>query len=223
MKKLISLFLALVCALSISAPITVSAATRDVCNDCIEGDYEFITNSSNVTEAGYINNWDGFLYYYTSTFTEFRYNNNCGPTQVANLLSYYKSIGYIYAFSENTITQSYYTNTICPAVGYTTSGNGISLNAAANGFETLFEAGASYYEVTIKNELSLSWANFKSRINNNKPILLAHDGHLYFVVGYQKRNGTNYYVAITAFTNPAKYALIEYSTVDSNRKSITIE
>lgn len=229
MKKIICSLLSIVCLLSCGMTSGVSAAQVDSGANLYSSSapvygasYSELTNYSDVTEYGYINNWNNFTYYYTDDFNEYSNGNNCGPTQVANLLSYYKSIGYAYAYPGSSITQSYYTNTICPALGYSASSS-INLNDAANGFKTLFESGASYYSVTISNKLSLSWSSFKSLINSNVPLLLAHQGHLYFIIGYQTRGGVNYYVAITAFSQSSqRYALIEYESYNLNRKSITI-
>ena len=190
-------------------------------HDCALSYYSLI-NATNITDQGYINNWNNFHKYYTDDFNEVVYENNCGPTQVANLLSYYKSVGYIYAFPGNTITQSYYTNTICNAVNYRTD-TIIDLDDAADGFEEIFESGASYYSVSISKNLSLSWNNFKALINSNKPLMLAAYNHLYLVVGYQVRDGRNFYVCYGAFSDTNKeYAIIEFSTYATNRRVITI-
>lgn len=233
MKKLICFVLSIVCLLSCGMTSIASAAQplegdnaiQPLASDNATGyvaSYSQLTDYSNVTEYGYINNWNNFTYYYTNDFNEYSNDNNCVPTQIANLLSYYKSVGYIYAYPGSRITQSYYTNTICPALGYSASGS-INLNDAANGFKTLFESGASYYSTTVSNQIYLSWNGFKSLINSNKPLLIAYQNHLYFVIGYQTRGGVNYYVAITAFSGSyERYALIEYTTTHFNRKSITI-
>ena len=233
MKKLICLALSIVCLLSCGMTTIASAAQPLESDNAIQplasdgapiygASYSDLTDYFDVTSYGYINNWNNFTYYYTDDFNEYNNGNNCGPTQVANLLSYYKSVGYIYAYPGNSITQSYYTNSICPALGYSASGS-ISLNDAADGFETLFESGASYYSTTVSNKPFLSWNDFKSLINSNKPLLVGYQGHLYLVIGYQTRGGVNYYVAITAFSQTyQRYALIGYTTTNLNRKAVTI-
>lgn len=236
MKKLICCILAITCltACFVSSSIPVyavenlsnieTARSSSIIPDA-EGytlSYTQLTNYNGVTEYGYINNWNNFRQYYTTDFNEYAYGNNCGPTQVANLLSYYKSVGYIHVFPNDIITQSFYTNTICDATNYRTN-IAMNLNDAANGFKEVFEDGADYYSVTISNELSLSWNNFKALINSNKPLIISTQSHMYFVLGYQIRNGVKYYVCYTAWNNISeRYALIEYSTFYTNRKSITI-
>ena len=234
MKKLICCLLTITCLLSCFMTTTIYAAADTPSADVLplssedENPNDFslsyysLVNATNISEQGYINNWNNFQKYYTDDFDEFANENNCGPTQVANLLSYYKSIGYIYAFPGDRITQSYYTNTICTAVEYSATQKG-KLNDAANGFKEIFESGASYYSVTISKKTTLSWDSFKTSINSNKPIMLAAYSHLYLVLGYQVRDGVKYYVCYGAFSNPnEEYALIEFSTYATNRRVITI-
>lgn len=76
-------------------------------------------NAYTVTQdVKYVEGYDEFELYYTSDFSQSIHENNCGPTEIANILEYYSNVKGLNLY-EGRITQKMYDD-ICKDVKYDT-------------------------------------------------------------------------------------------------------
>ncbi len=74
-------------------------------------------NAYTVTQdIKYVEGYDEFESYYTSDFSQSINENNCGPTEIANILEYYSTVKELNLY-EGRITQKMYDD-ICKDVKY---------------------------------------------------------------------------------------------------------
>lgn len=144
--------------------------------------------------------------YYTSDFSQFQYDNNCGPTLAANVLSYFKTVRGINLYSGD-ITQELY-DIICTDVSYSVT-SGTSLNNVANGIK-IFAKRSGKTAIIDKYWLN-TWSDVTRDINANKPVMLSYNNHAWLILGYQESNGNKKLFVSTGWSNEP-YAYLTFTS-----------
>lgn len=202
-KKILSLIIIFILFLTLSFNFTsnVNAATSSI-NSC-EDNYDYILSqhstlaSGEITDSGYLYAHDDFKVYHTSDFYQYQYNNNCGPTLAANVLSYFRGTGYNKLYSGE-ITQSMYDH-ICSLVGY--KYNGHTMLGSVYKAVKWYAENAGY---KFKHDVYLldTWSDVTRDIKLGYPVIANGDGHGYFVVGYRVIDGVRQLRVCTGWEIP---------------------
>lgn len=142
-------------------------------------------------EAVYVSKYREFIPYAQTDFSQER---GCGPTAVANLLSYFQGTRNVRLFDGDIITQSIY-NQICTDVKWNTTGS--NMINVSNGLKTFCKRAGKTCD--IDTYLLNLWSDVTRDIKANKPILLnAKDAdHFMVVFGYRVYNGEQYLYVCT--------------------------
>lgn len=169
-----------------------------------------------VSSSGFVTNFVNWEWYYTSDFTQYQYGNNCGPTMIANILSYFDTGRNVDLYS-GTITQSLY-NQICTDCSYT-GAQGISLDTAANAIKTFVQRAGKTANI---NEYWLNlWSDVTRDIDADKPIIMSYNNHAYIVLGYKIEDGVKYLYVFTNWDN-SPFQWIQYNQSGMDMQSVNI-
>ncbi len=221
-KKNLSLLLIVLTLCSIIGFTPNAYATMEtndnniICNnETVINDY-LVSSSPVISSQNFLLKYIGFKVYYTSDFSQFQYGNNCGPTLVANILSYYKNFGYSRLYSGD-ITQSMYNN-IASIIGYTPE-KGTHFGNVYKGVKAYAE-NAGY---KFKHDVYLfdTWSDVTRDIKLGYPVI-ANDGeHGYFVVGYRIIDGVKQLFTCTGWDTP-DYAWLNFDVAGFQMESVYI-
>ena len=219
LKKIISILAVLVLVVA-AFSCNNTTGTQEIKDGAIPYSQEEMVSPATVTSSGFVSNFTNWTWYYTSDFTQVQYGNNCGPTMVANILSYFDTGRNVDLFS-GTITQSLY-NQICADCSYT-GASGINLDTAATAIETFATRAGKTADI---DEYWLNlWSDVTRDIDANKPIIMAYNSpslnHAYIVLGYKVEDGIKYlYVFSNWASSPFQW--LEYNQSYMDMQSVNI-
>ncbi len=202
MKRIFTLLLAITIIFSLTPKINAQEPEPMVTN-YTSSESIHISDEYNTTSVSRYNSLDGAVelfhtapMYSTDDFSQGIYNNNCAPTLMANVLSYFNVARGLY-LNANPINQSVY-NEMCNTMGYNGS-SGKSLNDVS---QALKNWSSRYGKTCIIDKYWFNtWGDVTRDIDNNKPVLLGYNGHAYLVLGYDVENGVKKLFVATAWSN----------------------
>lgn len=177
-------------------------------------------STASVTSSGFVSNFWNWTPYYTTDFTQAQYGNNCGPTLVANVLSYFNTARGLNLYS-GTINQSVY-DQICSDCSYT-GASGINLDTVARAIKTFSSRSG---KTAVINEYWLNlWSDVTRDIDANKPIIMAYNSpnlnHAFLILGYKVENGTKYLYVFTNWSS-SPFQWMEYNQSYMDMQSVNI-
>lgn len=173
-----------------------------------------LSRSTNDTYI-YVTGYNNFVPY---SQTEFWQTNGCGPTAVANILSYFQMARSVRLFDGDYITQNIY-NQICSDVSWTTSGT--SMADTSNGLKIFCNRAGKTCD--INTYLLNLWSDVTRDINANKPILCndVDQRHTMVILGYAVVNNENYLYVCTGTDNPLT-GFLKWGTNNLRMRSVNI-
>lgn len=177
---------------------------------------EHFASQFTVTDQIFLLNYNSFTRYHTSDFSQYQYGNNCGPTLLANVLSYYKSLGYGNLYF-GTITQSMYDD-ICARLGYSIS-NGSDLNKIPSALKSYVENAG--YGFSYDKYLINLWSDVTRDLKFGYPVIMSYNNHGYLVLGYRVMDGIKQLYTCTGWSAP-EYTWINFNSSNMNMTSVHI-
>lgn len=180
MEKLLQLFINMVYMLTQNEEMLCAISEEKKLLIRLRQKVDTLLTSKFVTLQNFVIEYDTFEKYYDSQFLQSKEKNNCTPTIVANVLSYYNTArgGDIYS---ETITQKLY-DQICLDINYSALKGG-NLNNIASGLNKFCERIGKTC-IIFKYWLD-SWLDITRNIDENKLIILGHNRHAYLIIGYR--------------------------------------
>ena len=222
-KKILSLSLIVITLCSVIITSNVYAATEN------EKQETFLVNeidrsvnlknsalpTSNITSQYFLLYYDNFRVYNPTEFSQFQYGNNWGITFVANVLSYFKRLGFNLYSGE--ITQAMYDD-IASLTNYSPS-EGTRVYKLFDAIET-YAKRAGYKAETTDYLLDL-WSDVTRDIKLGYPVLAANKEHGYMVVGYRIIDGVKQLYVVTN-QEGANYEWINFDGANFQMRSYNI-
>ena len=148
-------------------------------------------SSRSAGTSGYVWGHNRFTPYYQTEFTQV---NGCGPTAVANILSFYQEARGVSLYNGECIDQNIY-NQICADVNWSSSGT--NMVNVSNGIQTFFNRAGK--TCLIDSYLLNLWSDVTRDVNAGLPILVNNVTQRHFLVifGYDNIDGQNYLYVCT--------------------------
>lgn len=199
-----------------------SDATVELKNIISVEDFQNMKNETikarTTNESAYVVGHSSFIPYAQSEFTQ---QNGCGPTAIANILSYFQGARGVSLFSGDIITQNIY-NQICTDVQWSSSGT--SMVNAANGLTTFCNRAG---KTCVIDDYWLDlWSDVTRDVTANKPILLndVTQRHLMVIFGYEIIDNVKYLYVCTGISSSSTplFGYLEWGTDTINMRSVNI-
>lgn len=151
--------------------------------------------STNSDYEWLMQNYNNFKVYHTDQFSQFYIGNNCGPTAVANILSYYESMGFD-LYPGDTITQSVY-DEIANEIGFTSQGTMFGM--VYRGVKLFAERAGYGFEHDVY--LLDLWSDVTRDIRYGYPIIANTTGdHVEIILGYREIGGVRQIYTCTGWS-----------------------
>jgi len=167
---------------------------------------EALLPNSVVTSKNFVTGYNTFKRYYSSQFSQMQYNNNCSPTMIANVLSYYNTARKAEIYS-GIITQDLY-DQICCDINYSST-KASNLYRMVKGLKKFCNRNEKTCIVNVY--WHNSWHDITKDINQNKIIMLGFEVHAYLIVGYRIINGTRQVYTFTGWDH-LPYEWVNYDS-----------
>ncbi len=194
--KIKKCFIIIILLLLIIGTTNVYAFSNAIENENYEGNIteEYVLPTASITAQNFIPKYNSFRVYNSSEFEQIIYDNNCGMTLAANILSYYKNFGFPNLYSGE-ITQEMY-NVIAREIGYTPSGGSKIINVQ-NGVKYFAEKAGYGFESNVY-WLNL-WTDVTRDIKLGYPIAAKIGDHGFMILGYRIIDGVKQIYTCTGF------------------------
>ena len=174
------------------------------------------TRSTN--SSSYILGYNNFIPYAQSEFTQ---TNGCGPTAVANILSFYQGARGVSLFSGDSITQSIY-DQICSDVNWSSSGS--NMYNVSNGLQTFCNRAGK--TCSINTYWLNLWSDVTRDIDAGLPILVNNvtQRHIMVILGYAIENDQKYLYVCSGLIGDGQllFGYFPWGTNDLNMRSVYI-
>lgn len=174
-----------------------------------------VSPASTITAQYFLLHYNDFRVYNPTEFSQFQYRNNCGITFVANVLSYFRRLGF--NLYNGDITQAMYDD-IASLIDYSPS-QGTRVYKLFNGIETY--AKRAGYKAETNDYLLDLWSDVTRDIKLGYPVLAATSDHAYMVVGCRIIDGVKQLYVVTN-QEGANYKWINFDGAGLQMRSYNI-